>query len=234
MKAPKRVVRPTLKRQAPVRTWSNLFGPSAQDNGAGKASAPSGPVDAVQRGVELAYRVSDEYFNQGRAFAQAMSQPIAPNSGARPGTQPELGQITERMLRYTSELSTMWMEALQMLSNGAGPLTGRPSPSPARANVPSSASAPRKVAIEIESRRRIKAAVDLQRAAGGRLTVGPLKITDGRAQLRHVDVSQQGPDGQVTVLIRVPAKQASGTYLGELLDSSTNTSVGTITVRVLA
>src|SRR5689334_6642762 len=94
-----RITRPPLERSAPIRTWSTLFGP------VGDAASSATPMSAVQRGVELAYRVSEEYLRQGQAFARAISPPAGAGGAS---ARFELPQLAERMLRATTELSTMW------------------------------------------------------------------------------------------------------------------------------
>src|SRR5436190_9901366 len=134
MKPSKRITRPSLERKAPIRAWATLFG--APTNGAPTNGAPSpepsngaahGPgraagaprasgADAVQRGVEFAYRVSEEYMKQGQAMAQAFSQPFSAAGGPRAGAEGPLAQLTERMLRYTAELSSMWVGAARVMT----------------------------------------------------------------------------------------------------------------------
>jgi hypothetical protein len=244
MKPRQRIKRPALERNTPVRTWSTLFTPPS-----GKTADAAGPIrgapevgtpmDAVQRGVEFAYRVSDEYLRQGQAFARVISQPPGNAPAAPDGSVADLPRLTERMLRFSSELSTMWMEAMRMMANtatGSGLAQSAPAPAwwprePAPPPPPPSPSAPRLI-IKVDSPLRTRAALDLEEGAGRPLTVGPLRQSGGGARLRQVKVEMESIDGPVTVRIRVPARQSAGTYVGDIVDGSTGSTVGTVTIRV--
>jgi hypothetical protein len=245
-----RIKRPHLERNTPVRTWSTLFGPPA-GNGADPARASAalpgmdGAMDAVQRGVEFAYRVSEEYLRQGQAFAGVISQPAASAAPSQPGPTGDISRLTERMLRFGSELSSMWVETLRMMTTaGAGgssdpaqrlstpswmmPPDRPPAGPPARPS-----SDPRgRVAVKVESKLRTRAAVDLEDDTVGPLSVGPLRQSGGRARMSQVHVEPDGSGGPVTITIRVPTRQAAGTYVGDIVDRRTRAAVGTVTVRV--
>jgi hypothetical protein len=218
MAARKRITRPTLPRNAPIRTWSTLFGPVASEPASG---TPAGPMGAVQRGVEFAYRVSEEYLRQGQAMARLISQPTNGAGGARNGAALDLPQLTERMLRYSTELSTMWMEAMQMMSGGA-----------ARAPAPTPTPGPARLAIEIESKLSTRATLDLRQPARGAVSVGALQLEGGGAQIRGVTVEPAAGDRPATIVIRVPPRQRAGTYVGEVVDTVTMSPIGAVTVRV--
>src|SRR6478609_7917662 len=60
---PARPERPELPRAEPIRSWAGLFGPG------GRSGSARSAVDSVQRGVEVGYRVIDEYMKQGASMA---------------------------------------------------------------------------------------------------------------------------------------------------------------------
>jgi hypothetical protein len=251
MKTP-RITRPRLERTSPMRMWSTLFGAGtpSSDNG---SDAATRATEAVQRGVEMAYRVSDEYIRQGQAFARTLSQPFSSlvSTGSHPkGEQTALPQLTERMFRYTTELSSMWMEAVRMMSNNVG-VNGhaapRQEPTSPRMNAPQkdlgrgtrangashNGRAPKvgreTLAIEVESRRATRAKVELHREIKGEISVSPLKNREGAGTLSRVRIER---DDGLVVVVRVPPRQAAGTYVGSILEAGTSELVGTITVRV--
>jgi hypothetical protein len=254
MKTQKRVTRPSLERKAPIRAWATLFGAPGGAGGATAGAAgpakplASSPGDAIQRGVEFAYRVSDEYLRQGQAMARAVSQPFSQpfTNGPRLGGAADggLGQLTERMMRYTAELSRMWMDAMRMMPGAAAngerngvrwpaepPLGARaaaaPPPSP-----PVTAVAPRSVALQIDSKLRTRATLDVRGAGRGSVVVEPLALAGGKARLPAAKVDAEDGEGPIVVSVRVPAKQAAGTYVGRVLDGETRAPLGTVTVRV--
>jgi hypothetical protein len=223
-----------------LRAWSTLF--SSGDGAA--TSGSTGGGQAVQRGIELAYRVSDEYIRQGQSLARALSQPFSPKSSPSGAGAPgnTLPHLTERMLRYSSELSSMWMEAMRMMSNSAGANAGAapfapasPAPTPRQEAAPSASPEPRAgreaIAIEVDSSRRTRAELDLRGKAKGSISVGPLRHEGGTAKISNVRTERNEEDGRVTVLVRVPQRQKPGTYVADIFDS-TRATVGAVTVRV--
>ncbi len=256
MKRQKRVTRPSLERDTPLRNWETLFGSSGSP-GNGKGASGVG-VDAVQRGVEFAYRVSDEYLRQGQSFARAFTQPFAPAAGGSAANA--LPQLTERMMRYGSELSSMWMEAMRMMSNGASPAgsafpTGgfpspfatTPTPHPGAhdsvGSHPAGATshdaivaAAGRISIQVDSKLRARAAVELRGKPGSDITVGPLLLEGGKSRISNVKLERDDDDGLV-VVVRVSARQPPGKYVAEILESSAGkkvggASVGRVTVRL--
>jgi hypothetical protein len=273
MKPSKRVTRPSLERKAPIRAWATLFGaPNGTAPGASNGAAPGAPraasgrtsgaangagaprasgAAAVQRGVEFAYRVSEEYLRQGQAMAQAFSQPFSQSfpapfstNGARGGSEGGLAQLTERMLRYTAELSSMWMDAARMMpQNGlgaglgaggfgaAGPGVPRwPAEAP-RAPAPP-ASPPRGLAIQLDSKARARATLDVRGPVGRSVRVEPPKLAGGKARITAVKIESEDRDGPIVVSVKIPARQAVGTYAGDVLDADTGVPVGTVTIKV--
>ncbi|HVR63264.1 MAG TPA: hypothetical protein VMU50_15280 [Polyangia bacterium] len=260
MKSQTRITRPVLERSEPRRTWSTLFGASAPGpggaNGTNGATSSGGggtaPIDAIQRGVEMAYRVSDEYIRQGQAFARALSQPFSPASGTGSAGNGAgaLPQLAERLLRYTSELSSMWMDALRMMAGATAQAGGNgfpgafwsgvertspvPPSSPSPPPSPPAAAEParERVAIRVESKRRTRASLDVHGAIGRSISVSPLRLRGGKARIANVRIQRAG-GGALTIVVSVPPRQTAGTYAAELLDSRAKAKVGTIVVRVL-
>jgi hypothetical protein len=238
MKSSKRITRPTLERKTPIRAWSTLFGePNGASNGASNGAPGVSGNAAVQRGVEFAYRVSEEYLRQGQAMAQAFSQPFSQSlggGGARGGSEGGLAQLTERMMRFTAELSSMWMDAARMMPQG---MPGAPRWPTAEPPAPPRAAAPpprpsRGVAIQIDSKAKARATLDVRGPVGRSVRVEPPRLETGAARITAVEVESADDDGPVVVSIRVPARQAAGTYVGDVLDADTGAPLGTVTIKV--
>lgn len=250
MKSQTRITRPVLERSEPRRAWSTLFGAggASRAGGSGAATGGSGGApasDAIQRGVELAYRVSDEYMRQGQAFARTLSQPFAPAAGGGGGPGNGAGglpQLAERMLRYTSELSSMWMDAVRMMSSMTGQAASSglpgfwpgaersapPPPAPPAAAEP----ARERIAIQVESKRRTRASLDVHGVVGRAISVAPLRLRGGRARIANVKVQREDGGGALAIVVRVPPRQAAGTYTADILDARAGSPVGTVSVRV--
>jgi len=110
MSTPRRT-RPPLDRYEPIRTFGGVFGPpiAGAPSTASQATgeAPSG--DAVSRGVDLGYRVIEEYMRQGQAFAKSVWPAAAGDSPAPRDPQ----RLMEKVYQYASDLASVWLEYAQ-------------------------------------------------------------------------------------------------------------------------
>jgi hypothetical protein len=133
MTDPNRYKRPDLERSQPVRSFRGVFGPPSTPQtpaAAGgvdtAAAAPNGSEPrqpGVPLGVDLGYRVIEEYMQQGQAFARAVFP-----SGA-PAGLPDPRKLNERIFKYASDLAAAWLEYVQTLSGSgamAWPTPGTP------------------------------------------------------------------------------------------------------------
>jgi hypothetical protein len=240
-----RVKRPEPERTQPNRAWSGVFGASRHaGNGVGRGAngnggagtsgpAPSGGLpgqDAIRRGVDLGYKVIDEYLKQGQAFASTVAAPSLPGGFAGQ----DLSQMTEQMFKYASDFASMWMQAMGMiLANG--PSGARPPGAPSTATVPAagtaaSAPAPARAAVELNTRRQARAALEIgSLSPPGTVAVPALRAEDG-ARLEGVTVAPG--DGGPVVRIRISGGQAAGVYTGPVVDAATNLPVGKLTVWI--
>lgn len=122
MSAPNRHKRPELERSEPIRNWSGMFGvrprnghrleraeePGVAQSGAVAAAEPAAaaaPSDPVAQGVDLGYRVIEQYLQQGQTFARA----VAPGRGPGvPGvTEPQ--RFIEQLARSTYDLADTFL-----------------------------------------------------------------------------------------------------------------------------
>src|SRR5260370_18518775 len=108
--------KPDLPRTEPIRSWSTLFG-----NGQTSAPFAGGSdvcADSVKRGVELGYRVIDDYIKQGTAVANSFANP----GRAQVPSAQDLPRMTERMMQYGSDFASIWFDAMAvMMSNFNSP-----------------------------------------------------------------------------------------------------------------
>jgi len=259
-----RVRLPEIGRREPIRNWETLFGPpaggAAAPDAEGRAASPKAD-NPIARGVELGYRVMDEYVQQGQRAAGLRGG----SPGAVEASGTGLPQLTERMFQYASDFASVWMEAMGvMMRRGAAgegrpaegadggapgptidpPRERRPEPrngpassgdgAPPTANGTSRASAAISVAVEVTSRRPVRAVVDLRPGPiEGPLVVSELRARDPRrARLKGVTL-EVAPDGKrLTIRLKVPTQHPPGEYVGAVVDGPTAVTRGTLTVTV--
>jgi hypothetical protein len=253
-----RVSRPPLDRHEPIRAFGGVFGPpTSGPNSAGKQGGTPSPVDPVSRGVDLGYRVIDEYMRQGQAFAKNLWPGTAPGGIVPPDPQ----KLMERMYQYASDLAAVWLEYAQATMGqmpfsppGASrprapdtPHVGgfdigsaqRPKPD-ANAKDAEGARAPRaspeapSVSVDIISTRRAEVTVDLKPgSAAAALSAHDLRAGDPQLpRISGVIVEGQAAQNRVTVRLRLPDDLPAGTYVGLIVDNETNLPMGMLSVRV--
>jgi len=261
-KTSERVRRPELRRTEPIRSWETLFGPPPQ--GAGSPDVPDRAAEGdannpIAKGVELGYRVMDEYVRQGQRAAGSRGG----SAGSVEGSGTALPQLTERMFQYASDFASVWMEAMGVMMRTRGvagegrPAEGtnearsgattdprgerRPPPRPPSSDTGSSTangtarpSGALSVVVEVASRRPVRAVVDLRPGPiEGPLVVSDLRARDPRrARLKGVSL-ETSPDGKrLTIRLKVPSQHPAGEYVGAVVDGSTAVTRGTLTVTV--
>ena len=230
---PERVTKPELPRTEPIRSWSTLFGPNGQ-SGVTSAFGANGfgdlAGDSVGRGVELGYRVIDDYMKQGASAAGAFS-------GAPTGTPPsrdDLPRMTERMLQYTSDFTSLWFDAMRIMT---GQVNGQPSgdkaaPRPT-AGEPAESAARSRFVLDVKSARAVEIIVTLDEPVKGGLAVEPLRASTGKAAITGVTIEPPtGAGGQLRVKVHVPPTLRRGRYTGSVLEASTRRARGRVTVVV--
>jgi hypothetical protein len=247
MDARERVKKPEPERSQPIRNWGVLFS-APQAKG---ASAPSG--DPVSRGVELGYRVIEEYLRQGQNVARAMGVPSFGAAPADEGAQNRMGA----MLRSFTDFASLWMDMMGRMGAGAGgaaapgftPASGTAGPFPAGGG-PEATEAPKAVApepqaepqgmapmgltLDIQSARRVEVSVDLRpRSLGLPLVVHDLRAPEpDKPRLTGVTIEGLPDEEWVCLRLRVPEEHPPGIYSGLILDERTSLPRGTLTVRI--
>ena len=235
---PERVRRPTLPRTEPIRSWSTLFGASKTNgssgaNGSHASNGARSRADAVQRGVELGYRVIDDYIRQGATVASAFSNP---GQGRAPSGD-DLPKMTERMMQYASDFSSLWFEAMSIMlgsMNGRAPATnGHAANHSAPQPSTGVAAAPTQYVLEIRSELAAEVTVSLDGAAA-KLSVEPLRARGKKRAITDVTIEQPGAGAPLKVRVRVPAGLPAGRYDGAVLDAESRKPRGRLTVVLKA
>jgi hypothetical protein len=239
-----RPTRPELPRTEPIRSWSTLFGAGRSTPGAPNGAGASG--DSVKRGVELGYRVIDEYIKQGTAVANAFATP----GRARAPSAQDLPKMTERMMQYGSDFASIWFDAMALMMsnlNGAGvsgPSGPATTPPPAvYEGTPRSAAAQPAV---VESQPSTRLALDLRSRQPtellftldvpltfGRVVVEDLRTRSGGPTIQGVIVElPDNPMAAIKVGLQVPTRTPPGRYSGAILDATTKNPRGRVTVII--
>ena len=238
-----RAKRPSLDRDAPVRSWAAAM--AAGDTKTGAATPPSTPAsdpavstDPIMRGVLSGNRVIEEWIRQAQHAARLMGGNGAPSVAADAG-----GQV----FRAASDAAAAWWAILGMgTPNGAG-RPGEPQPqsgphveqhaeSPtARADMAAPAPAgavSSRMTVQVSSRRPLSVSLELHTNGASQLRVLDLRPERGRARrIRGVQLATSGADG-VRLQIDVPDDQPAGSYHAVIVDASTDRAVGTLTVQI--
>lgn len=254
-----RIRRPPLPRSEPIRSWSTLFGSPREGSAAGSApfgipglpnipgtagggvngAAGVGP-EAVRRGVEMGYRVVDEYMKQGASVANAFSNAgrARSASGTAPGVEPDLSKMTERMMQYASDFTSLWYDAMGMMmgtmSQQARPDASKRANGEAPAARSSALLGHSRIILELKSALTAEVILALDEpACGGALTVEDLKARTGSATIAGALV-EPAPDAQgpLRVRVHVAAKVPPGRYTGAILDAASGKPKGRLTVTL--
>jgi len=257
-KSSTRVKRPELGRTEPTRSWSGIFGadgagpvqPKPRADGAAAAARPSAgrskPAQTVQRGVELGYRVIDEYMKQGAAVANAFGGPRRSHTPSGD----DLPMMTQRMMQYASDLSSLWFDAMGVLmkndgeraaangANGANGATDRPAASgksSARSDVPAREPDVQRtrIVLELRSSQAAEIIVAFDEPLLEPVRIEPLRARAGSQKITDAAIEPRtDPAGPLKVRVHVPNRIRPGRYSGAILDIATGKPRGRLTVSI--
>jgi hypothetical protein len=228
-----RVKRPRLPRTEPIRSWSTLFGAGRE---AASAGAPAGAqpkaADPIGRGVEMGYRVIDEYVRQGAAVASTFM-----NAGSRVAPGADLSQLAERMIRYATDFSSVWLEAMTMMASGFSSVAPNGASAGERgarseASAGSTWGADLRLSLDLRSERPAEVSVSLEGSVPGELLeVEPLRARSGKAVLSNVSIELPGElGGTIRVKVHVPSGSKQERYTGAIVDTKSRKPRGRLTV----
>ena len=245
-----RITRPRLEVDRARRQPSGLFA-SARAPGSGEAEHPADAgargtprsADAISRGVELGYRVIEEYVRQGSSLARTMSAGALDPDTA----QGDVRELGDRMFRYASEAMSIWLELLGMTAGRSAPppapdarppgLETRQQASTPRAGEVHSVAPPSPaagLAVALDSVRPVEVVVRLHDpSASHPLRVHDLRAEPGEPRLSDVRIDADQTGRPQRVCIRVADSLPAGTYNGLIVDEATGRPAGTLSVTVL-
>ena len=194
-------------------------------------------TDVVQRSVDLAYRVVDEYVRQGQRAARGFSGgATAPRCRSTGDMQDAAAQMT----RFASDGMRIWLELPRIVDGRRPPADARPRRRAARrrraAEPPAAAAAPTttrvRLAISHSASRRSRG----RPAAGGRradLVAHALRAADAELPPLSGATFVRDPDGgPLTLRLACPTTSRDGIYNGLVIDAASNRPVGTLSVRI--
>jgi hypothetical protein len=205
----------------------------------------------VSRGVDLSYRVLDDYIQQGQQAARLMRD----RSYGPDALRNDVQDLTARGFQYASDITevllAVFFELLPSAARGqTGPLpfsppaasagwSGGETPPASEGPVTSAPSAEQvtgraRVALQVESVRPATVTVDLQpRAAGASLVCHDLRTADpSKPRLAAAAIDGGSGEEPVAVRIRIPPEQPPGTYRGEVIDTATSLPAGSVVVHL--
>lgn len=243
-----RITRPRLEvdraRRQPSSPFAAGRGSGSRAPHAGDAArSTASPPDAISRGVELGYRVIDEYVRQGSSFARSWSARALDPEAA----QGDVRELGERMVQYATEAMSIWLELLGAVGGRSAPAPGRgprppgeakrdPVETPRAPAVPPPAPPPvaPALAIAVDSARPVEVSVRLHEPGAPQpLRVHDLRAEPGEPRLSGVRIEADAEGRPQRVRIRVEDSLPAGTYNGLVVDASTGRPAGTLSVTVL-
>jgi hypothetical protein len=198
--------------------------------------------DSVRRGVEMGYRVIDDYVKQGASAANAFSSP----SRARVASSHDLSKMTERMMQYASDFTSLWYDAMGMIMGNmnegmradAGTSSGSTSGSSDTAKPTAERSSAilghSRIVLDVKSTRPLEVIVALDEPHySGAFTVEALKARTGNSHIAGAEVEPASePQGAIRVRVHVAADVAPGRYTGAIVDAVSGKPKGRLTVTI--
>ncbi len=235
MDSHERVKRPDPERTQPIRNVGTMFGSQGE---------PRSPDEPVSRGVEMGYRVIEEYLRQGQSVAKTLWAPPAGGKGGTPSDD-VLQQRMSALFRSFSDFAGLWLDMMSRVgTKGAvGPFPMSEMPEEQRSSSAPETAAPEVrtvgqvcLSLELHSTRGTEVLVDLRPCSPGQ----SLRVHDLRAPEPEVprltDVKLElSPDAErLRLRVRIPEGHPPGVYSGTILEEETGLPRGTLCVRLAA
>jgi hypothetical protein len=234
-----RLRREDAARTAPIRNWSSLYRrsdswdlrePSAPSKPAAETGAES-LSDVVSHAVGIGYRVIEEQISQGQRVAEQFNS-RSYDPGAMGG---DLREVADRAWRFFTDLGALWVDFLSSLAGDRDLVRSLFAAwqAPFESSTSASTNGAIGVSIEISCDRPARVTLDL-RPHSDRM---PLVCQDLRALDAEkpplTDVGfDRGPDGLLSLRVRVPEPHPPGIYVGAVIDSDTGQPRGTLSVKL--
>jgi hypothetical protein len=247
-----RFKRPELPRREPIRSWSGVFGSAqpAPSSSNGHAAKPA--TESVSRGVDVGYRVLDEYLRQGQTFARTIAGARPTGSSQNPGPQ-----LSDQLARSTMDWLATWFDFMQGMGNGAPQRNVKPrevgafdieppaptarathsEPTPTQRDQDGTTHTGRTlITLDVTSKQRTEVTVDLKpNSLTRKLSAQDLRAADPDApRIAGIELEPQPDDERLLVKIAVPEDQPAAVYCGMIVDQATHLPRGSITLRIVA
>jgi hypothetical protein len=180
----------------------------------------------VERAVEDAYRVFEDYVARGRRAADQFCP--SPTVGGPMRSDPK--DIPSMMMRFWTDMAQAWFGSMGRTDDAwdmGGPARSvAPSPPSPRAHVA--------LAVEVTATQPTEVAVDLRSGIDAR-DLAVLDLCDiadrGKPPLSAISLDNDA-DGRPRVRITVPRDQPAGVYVGAIVDRERGEGAGTLRVTV--
>lgn len=199
---------------------------------------------AVAHGVELGYRVIDQYLRQGQLVAEHLNSRDRDNVRARDSDtvagdpRQNLEELVERLVHLSISLIPQWSEVEGALGWSRDFVRGLlsqwiPNPPDDVANDAAHPGDNGPIAVEVVSSRPIRVTLDLRPHCGRLMLMGEGMRAAEAGFAALGDVTIAGDEGERPIIrIRVADDQPAGTYTGSVAEAKSGEPCGTISVRV--
>lgn len=226
-----RVRREDPERTAPRRDWYQAFGQGSQQTDTDGASSGADGMfgdwqSVIEQGVRMGYDVIDSQIREGRKVAEQVA-------GRMPGAASSTDSartLRDGIVGSYVDLSSRWLDLMSGMarSTGATPTSG------GAAAAQGSGGPPAAMSIVVDSKLPLKISLDLPSEVTDRdLASHPLCDPDPQKPLlRDITLTPARGTTPVTIGIRVPVDQPSGTYAGVIYDRANGHPLGTLTLTL--
>jgi len=234
-------------RTSPIRNWSTLNrrsngGPvpvrdsSTEPTFTERPEQDRSQSDPVSHGVNLGYRVIEDYLRQGQRIAQQVN-----NRSYNPeAIGNDIRKMVERLARYYTDLGALWGDLVNSLVANPEFMNNllRPfqSPPPPPTTNGASANGTTAITLEVISTRPTQLTLDLHpHSEKLPLTTHGLRAVDAeKLPLTDITFAPSVDHGPIFLRIRIPDVQPPDVYSGLIVDKATNLPKGSLIVKVSA
>ncbi len=237
-----RITRPPLGRTRPVRAFRTLFDPAAKPGARRSGRDESKAKETIARAVDAAYRVVEEHIREGRDYARSRGEEDAeaPAGGAGPSLRPAwlsaaglgsaVGEIVRLFFGGRPAPGAIRVPGFDVAEEAsASRTTGLSTASERDSDDPSAA-----IVVDVQSAQPTQIALKLDRRPPTEsVTLQALRRQGGVGKRLPRATLERDPAANVlTVRVRVPRGQPPGVYSGLIVDGTTNTPCGSLSITL--
>lgn len=225
-------------RGGPNRNFSKLFKQSdsathGPDIGDKPPHSDVNTDDAVTDGVKMAYSVIEEEIRRQIGNGQRVAQQLNERLYAREPGDAGVGDIYQRLLRFSSDFGSLYMELLDTVAKSV-PFNDLLRPQTGSQSAKRPGGEDTSVALELVSSRKVEVNLNIWSTdAIGKLLPQALRSLDASLEpLTDVHVEYE-EDRPVKLRVVVPDDQPTSVYTGLVVDSESNDPKGSISLRIV-